>query len=97
MKDTINQTIQIFCQNIRTLRKATGLSIKDMAKRLRIGPKTLSSLERGILPPRLSCEILFRIEDEFGVKPRDMIAERSSEPSSEQISEKNLNFFSKTP
>ena len=73
MKRQPHPTARIFCQNIRALRKSTGLSIFAMAGRLRISPKTLILLERNILPPKLECTILFRIEDEFGIRPQDML------------------------
>ena len=73
MQNKVQATILIFCENIRALRKSTGLSIFAMAGRLRISPKTLILLERNILPPKLECTILFRIEDEFGIRPQDML------------------------
>ena len=38
-----------------------------MAKILGIGIITLNKIEQGVLPPRLSVEMLFRIRDYFGV------------------------------
>ncbi len=73
MKQQPHPTAQIFCQNIRTLRKSTGLSILAMSRRLHISPRTLILLERNILPPELECTILFRIEEEFGIRPQDML------------------------
>lgn len=37
-----------------------------MAKILGIGITTLNKIEQGVLPPRLSAEILFRIREYFG-------------------------------
>ncbi|MBQ3508079.1 MAG: helix-turn-helix transcriptional regulator [Clostridia bacterium] len=88
MKANNEKQIRIFCENLRKLRKATGLSLADMAQRLQIGRSTLSSLERGILPPRLSCTILFRIQHEFHIEPKDMFQEKT---------QNYFNIFSKTP
>ena len=88
MKTNNEKQMRIFCENLRKLRKATGLSLADMAKRLHIGQSTLSSLERGILPPRLSCTILFRIQHEFRIETKDMFHDKS---------QKYFKIFSKTP
>ena len=52
--------IAILCKNIKRIRNEKGLSQSKMAEKLNIGVKSLSMLENGILPPRLSVEILFR-------------------------------------
>ncbi|MBO5219882.1 MAG: helix-turn-helix transcriptional regulator [Clostridia bacterium] len=61
-----------FCSNIRTLREREGLSKAAMAKRLHIGVGTLTRLERGELPPRLDCCIIFAICDEFDISISDL-------------------------
>ena len=61
-----------FCSNIRTLREREGLSTAAMAKRLHIGVGTLTRLERGELPPRLDCCIIFAICDEFDISISDL-------------------------
>ena len=81
MQNKVQATILIFCENIRALRKSTGLSIFAMAGRLRIRPRTLILLERDILPPNLDCTILFRIEEEFGIRPQDMLRSDTSKKS----------------
>ena len=81
MQNKVQATILIFCENIRALRKSTGLSIFAMAGRLRISPRTLILLERNILPPKLEYTILFRIEDEFGIRPQDMLRSDTSKKS----------------
>ena len=72
MKDNQINGRFVFCENIVRLRKKNGLSCKVMAKRLGVSEKTIRALESGVLPPRLSCAILFRIEREFGVSPKEM-------------------------
>ena len=61
-----------FCSNIRALREREGISKAAMAKRLHIGVGTLTRLERGELPPRLDCSIVFVICDEFGISVSDL-------------------------
>ena len=72
MKDHQIDERLVFCENVLKSRKKEGLSCEVMAKRLGIGKSTLRSVERGVLLPRLSCGILFRVEREFGVSPKDM-------------------------
>ena len=43
-----------------------------MANRLGIGVKSLTMLENSILPKRLTCEIVFKIQDEFNIHPKNM-------------------------
>ena len=43
-----------------------------MAKRLEIGVNSLTMLENGIIPKRLSCELIFKIEDEFDILPKNI-------------------------
>lgn len=67
--------IQNFCDNIKTLRKRNKLSKTDMCKIMRIGIRSLNSIEKGILPPRISCEALIRACNYFSVLPKDMLSE----------------------
>ena len=64
--------IKAFCQNIKTLRKNYYLSKKSMAKLLDIGIASLNKIESGVLPPRLSCELLVKIHTVFNVPPKVM-------------------------
>ena len=61
-----------FSQHVQRIRREQNLTQREMADRLGIGVRTLSMIESGILPPRLSCEILFRIENQFGIHPKDL-------------------------
>lgn len=70
--DFMKQEIIIFCCNLKYLREVNGLSKRKMAAKLNVGVKTLTHLESGILPKRLSCEILFHIKKEFNINPSDM-------------------------
>ncbi len=66
--------VLIFCYNIRFLRRKYKLSRAEMAKRLGIGVQTLRALEKDEIPSRLSCEILFRIYNEFGICPKNIFS-----------------------
>ena len=69
---SVDESVKIFCKNIRDLRKRQNLSQKEMANILGIGVKSLSMIENDVLPPCLNCEILFRIQNYFGIKPPNM-------------------------
>ncbi|MBQ7037463.1 MAG: hypothetical protein IJN74_08285 [Clostridia bacterium] len=47
-----------------------------MAKILGIGIKTLNKMEQGVLPARLSVEVLFRIKERFGVSLICQVSEK---------------------
>jgi DNA-binding transcriptional regulator YiaG len=64
--------LEILCENIKTLRVKNNLSEQEMAARLKIGVKTLRNIEKGHFPPRMSCEILFRIQHHFGILPQHL-------------------------
>lgn len=67
--------IMLFCENIKSIRKTNKLSNKEMAKKLGIGTKSLTSIENGQLPPRLGCDVLFEIHKKFGIAPKTMFSE----------------------
>ncbi len=69
-----NKEILIFCQNIKYLRKIHHLSKKKMAQLLGISVDSLTKLEHDIMPPMLSCEILFHILDNFSIFPGDIFS-----------------------
>ena len=62
-----NEVIKYLSYNISYLRKSNNITKREMAKILSIGIKSLNKIEQGIIPPRLSVEVLFRIRDYFGV------------------------------
>lgn len=66
--------ITLFCENIKALRKINKLSKKDMAKLIGIGTKSLTLIENGRLPPKLGCDVLFKIQKEFGIAPQTMFS-----------------------
>ncbi|MBQ7347692.1 MAG: helix-turn-helix transcriptional regulator [Clostridia bacterium] len=63
---------QIFCENLKQLRKRESLTKVVMAKKLGIGVQTLTKIENGIIPPLLSTEILYQIHHHFGIMPTEM-------------------------
>mgnify|MGYP003305338862 CR=1 FL=1 len=62
--------------NIAWLRKYHGLSKKEMAKRLDIGLWSLNKIEKGELPPRLHCDIIFAVHRNFGTPCADLLDKR---------------------
>lgn len=63
-----------FCGNIVALRKKYHLTQAEMAEVLGISVKSLRSLEKGKIPPRLNCSILFNIYKSFDIFPSDMFS-----------------------
>ncbi len=62
------------CDNVVFLRQKNKLSKRFMAQKLHISIKTLTHIENGVIPKRLSVEFLFRIYDEFHISPKDMVS-----------------------
>lgn len=66
--------LQIFCENIKYLRSANNLSKTTMTKKLGVCKKTLESLEKGVVPKRMSYKVLQNIYSNFGIKPDDILS-----------------------
>lgn len=66
------QDEEIFCNNIRVLRRQHKLKKEEMARILHISVSSLSKLEAGRIPPRLSVEVIFFIYQYFHIRPADM-------------------------
>ena len=62
-----NNEFSIFCRNIYYLRVSNRLTQVQMAHKLGISIPSLRKLEHGILPPGLSCNVLFAIQHNFGI------------------------------
>lgn len=62
---------EIWMKNVCFLRKITGLSKRKMATIMGIGVASLHKIERGEMPKRLTVEVIFQIEKEFGIPPKD--------------------------
>ena len=71
-----NKDLFIFCENIKKIRKKENLSKTEMSKLLGINTRTLSLIENGIIPPKLSSRIIFNIHHHFGILPQDMFSKR---------------------
>ena len=75
MKTTKTSASDNFCQNVSAIRKKHCLSKKEMARLLGIGIGSLNKLERGIIPERMSCDIIIRISRIFDIEITDIFAE----------------------
>lgn len=65
----------LFC-NIAGLRRYYGYSKKYMATLLGIGVKTLDKIEAGVVPPRLSAEILVSLYRHFHILPAALLSQQ---------------------
>lgn len=72
IKDVNNQQLKNFLNNISWLQEFYGLSKNKMSKVLKISVESLNKIERGIIPSRISVEILFNIEKAFNIQPHIM-------------------------
>lgn len=68
-----------FAYNVTWLRKHSGKTKKQMAQLLRIGVRSLTKLEQGIIPPKLKVDVLFYIYEEFYIRPDELLARRFRE------------------
>lgn len=68
---------QVFAQNLKDLRKKTGISQRTLAKKLGIQPTEVSAYERGVKLPT-TVEKLIKIADFFDV-PADKLFGRESD------------------
>lgn len=68
----ICRNFEIFLHNIVWLRKHYRLSKKGMAQILGISVWSLNKLENGEIPPKLKIDIVFSIQDHFGIHPKDL-------------------------
>ena len=63
---------QYFCKNVKRLRDEHNLSKKQMAKIMGVGTKTLTSIENGVIPPRASADIIFKLCDYFCINAQEL-------------------------
>ena len=81
MNDNIDiEIMEYLSHNVLYLRKKHNITKRKMAKILGVGIKTLNKVEKGILPPRLSVEFLFRIKENFGTSLKNQISVKIDEP-----------------
>lgn len=67
-----NNKFIFFCTNIRKLRKAYGMTQKEMAQQLHIGVDSLRKIEKGECPPRVHIDILVYAYRVFGFTPTEL-------------------------
>ena len=72
MRNIFIRETENFIYNIIWLRKKHNLSKSKMAKLLGISVSSLNKLENGILPPRLGTEVIFLIQEQFHIHPKDL-------------------------
>jgi len=58
-----------FSRNIILLRAHYGYSQKHMAQLLGIGVESLRKIEKGIIPPRLTVDVIFAVQKHFHISP----------------------------
>ena len=76
MEKKFLQWYQNFTYNVVWLRKEHNLSKTKMANLLGISVQCLNRIEKGELPPKLSIVIVFKIQENFSVHPKDLFENR---------------------
>lgn len=71
--------IETFGHNVAWLRTHYGLSKKRMAGLLGIGVQSLNCIEAGKIPPRLSVQVMFRIQKYFHISAGEQLTRRLGE------------------
>lgn len=66
------KSLEFFVYNVSWLRNHYGIKKKTMAELLGIGVGSLNKIEKGELPPRLTVEIIFNIQNYFGIHPKEL-------------------------
>lgn len=69
----------ILMHNLTYLRKAHGLSQRQMAATLGIGPGSIRRIEQGIWPPNLPVSVLISVARHFGVRSYILLSRRLDE------------------
>ena len=81
MSNINKDVVEIFTSNVVWLRKTNSLSKVKMCKILGIGYGSLNKIEKGILPPKLSVDVIFRIARYFGISAGNLVGEKLNEES----------------
>ena len=74
MNTEIESEIIKFTKNVAKLRKKHNLSKTRMCNILKTSIHSLNKIEKGIIPKKLSLEVVFRIENHFGITPKDQFS-----------------------
>ncbi len=72
MTEYLKEEVNNLLYNIKWLRLQHGLTEKQMAEILGIGVGSLRKIEKEELPPRLSANIVFEVQNYFGIKAKDL-------------------------
>ncbi len=72
MTEYLEEEVNNLLYNIKWLRLRHGLTEEQMAEILGIGVGSLRKIEKGELPPRLSVNIVFEVQNYFALKPKDL-------------------------
>ncbi len=72
----LEKQIRAFCKNMITIREKNEISKEKMALILKISLSELEDIERGILPDSIPCDIIFRIEKNFGISIKEQFSEK---------------------
>ena len=73
IKETNEQELKIFTENIKFLRQKASFTQSQMAELLNISIGSLEKLESGVIPKRLSVEVVFKIMSVFKTNPFEAI------------------------
>ncbi|MBE6572842.1 MAG: helix-turn-helix transcriptional regulator [Ruminococcaceae bacterium] len=68
-------TQQIFCDNLRFLKKTEGLDNREMSEILGVSESVIDYFINGILPYDTPISVLYNIHLNFGVPPDAMIGD----------------------
>lgn len=70
----MDRELEILASNIVWLRKKNRLAKNRMAHILGIGVGSLIQLEKGVIPQRLSVDVIFAIEKYFHIHPAKLLS-----------------------
>ena len=73
--DIMNTVQNLFCINIKTLRRRYGLNEAQMARVLKLSPEAMEALERGEVTEEVDVGTLLLINGYYGIPPSKMLGE----------------------
>ena len=79
MNASTDRVMVYLSHNIKFLRKFYKLTKERMARISGVGIKTLNLVEQGILPPKLSVEFLFNLQNYFKISAKELISSKITE------------------
>lgn len=75
MSEITEREINNMIKNIIQIRKDYGLSKKQMAEIMGIGARSFNKVENGEIPPKMKVDVLFNIQDCFGITPSKLFSD----------------------